>query len=107
MLDDAVGAFLDSVTERGFDQPFLALLRASGFEEVAWVHGPQEFGKDFVAKKDGEQWTFQSKAGDINQSDWRQLVGQRLGNSSSWGRIRRRRGRNRTNGTVGQVHCFL
>lgn len=76
MLADAVAAFLDSVTERGFDEPFLALLRASGFEEVAWVHGPQEFGKDFVAQKDGHQWTFQSKAGDINQSQWRELVGQ-------------------------------
>lgn len=76
MLDDAVAAFLDSVTERGFDQPFLALLRASGFEEIAWVHGQREFGKDFVAKKHGEQWVFQSKAGDINQPRWREIVGQ-------------------------------
>jgi hypothetical protein len=76
LLDDAVGAFLDAVTERGFDEPFLALLRAAGYEDVALVHGTQEFGKDFIAKQNGEQWVFQSKAGDINQGGWREIVGQ-------------------------------
>lgn len=34
MLDDAVAAFLDSVTERGLDEPLLALLRSLGYTHV-------------------------------------------------------------------------
>jgi hypothetical protein len=76
LLDDAVAAFIDGVPERAFDEPLMALLRAEGFEEIRLTHGPTEFGKDVVAKRDGKQWAFQSKAGDIKQSDWRSLVGQ-------------------------------
>ncbi len=76
MLDDAVAAFIDGVPERAFDEPLMALLRAEGFEEIRLTHGPAEFGKDVVARRDGKQWAFQSKAGDIRQSDWRGLVGQ-------------------------------
>jgi hypothetical protein len=76
LLDDAVAAFLDSVTERAFDEPLLAIARAQGFTDVHLVHGQREFGKDVIARRDGEQWAWQSKAGDINQTDWRDLTGQ-------------------------------
>jgi hypothetical protein len=76
LLDDAVAAFLDSVSERAFDEPLLALLRAQGYTHVHLVHGAREFGKDVIGRKDGEQWGLQSKAGDIGQNQWRALVGQ-------------------------------
>jgi Restriction endonuclease len=76
LLDDAVAAFLDSVSERAFDEPLLALLRADGFSEVRLTHGQSEFGKDIIAKRDGAQWAFQSKAGNIGVGEWRLLTGQ-------------------------------
>jgi hypothetical protein len=76
LLDDAVAAFLDSVPERALDEPLLALLRAQGFSDVHLTHGQEEFGKDIVARRDGEQWVFQSKAGNIGQPQWRSLLGQ-------------------------------
>jgi hypothetical protein len=45
MLADAVDAYLDSVSERAFDEPLLALLRAQGFVDIHLVHGGFEFGK--------------------------------------------------------------
>ncbi|HEY0712549.1 MAG TPA: restriction endonuclease, partial [Polyangia bacterium] len=71
MLDDAVAAFLDTVGEREFDEPLMALLRAEGYTDVRLVHGQTEFGKDVIAKKDGEQWVFQSKAGNLNLAQFR------------------------------------
>jgi len=76
MLDDALGAYLDFVSERGFDEPFLALLRSLGFERIHLVHGASEFGKDVIAQRDGKQWTFQSKAGNVTQSGFRDMRGQ-------------------------------
>lgn len=76
MLSDAVAAFLDSATEREFDQPFLAILREEGFDNPRLTHGQSEFGKDFVARKDGEQWVFQSKAGNVGYPGWRDMRGQ-------------------------------
>jgi hypothetical protein len=40
------------------------------------THGQEEFGKDIVARRDREQWVFQSKAGNIGQPQWRSLLGQ-------------------------------
>lgn len=71
MLDDAVAVFLDSVPERGFDEPFMAMLRAEGYTEVRLVHGQAEAGKDIIAQKDGEQWVFQSKAGNLTLTTFR------------------------------------
>jgi hypothetical protein len=71
LLDAAVGAFLDSVSERAFDEPLMALLRAEGYTEVRLVHGQFEAGKDVIAQRDGEQWVFQSKAGDLNHTQFR------------------------------------
>lgn len=76
MLSDAVAAFLDSVSERAFDQPLLAILRAQGFERVHLTHGAREFGKDAIGQRDGEQWAWQAKAGDIGQPQWQQIKDQ-------------------------------
>lgn len=85
MLENVVDDYLKSIRrERELDAPFLALLGASGFEDVHYTHGIAEFGKDFIAKSqspDGEreQWSFQLKAGDIKQGEWRsEIMGQML-----------------------------
>jgi hypothetical protein len=89
LLDDAVDAFLDTVGERAFDEPFMAMLRAEGFAEVRLVHGQVEFGKDVIAQRDGEQWVFQSKAGGLNLTEFRpvrdQLYDLRLSDLSAPG----------------------
>jgi len=77
LLDDAVAAFLDAVGERNFDEPLMALLRAEGYSDVRLVHGETEFGKDVIAKKDGEQWVLQSKAGNMNLTQFK-LVREQL-----------------------------
>lgn len=77
MLRDVVGTFLDTLTEREFDGPLLALLHARGFTDVHFIHGAFEFGKDVLAKKTDpatdqtRQYVIQSKAGDIGQPEWR------------------------------------
>jgi hypothetical protein len=76
LLEDPVDAFLDDVTERAFDEPLMALLRAEGFERVRLTHGRAEFGKDVIAQRDGEQWAWQAKAGDVGQGGFRQMTGQ-------------------------------
>jgi hypothetical protein len=76
LLDDAVAAWLDSVSERASYEPLLALLRARGYSDAHLAHGQREFGKDIVAKRDAAQWAFQVKAGDIGQGEWRELDGQ-------------------------------
>ncbi len=73
MLADAIGNYVNSLTEREFDAPFTALLRLHGFTDIHFLHGPFEFGKDFIAKRleDGVeyQYAFQTKAGDIGISE--------------------------------------
>lgn len=80
MLADVIGSYVDSLTEREFDAPFLALLRLDGFTDIHFLHGPFEFGKDFIAKgaEDGGvyQYAFQTKAGDIGLSAWHECRGQ-------------------------------
>jgi hypothetical protein len=80
MLADAIAGFLAEVTEREFDEPLLALLRANGFEDIHFLHGSYEFGKDVIAKADrdgvGTQFVIQSKAGDLDLSAWTSGVGQ-------------------------------
>lgn len=74
MLDDAIAAYLDSVSERAFYEPLLALLRAEGYADIHLTHGTEEFGKDAIAKRDELQWAFQVKVGNIAQADWRREV---------------------------------
>ncbi|GAA4391753.1 hypothetical protein GCM10023153_10110 [Ornithinibacter aureus] len=77
MLRDVVRIYLDTLTEREFDGPLLALLDARGFKDVHFIHGAFEFGKDVLAKRvdpeTGEvhQYLIQSKAGDIGMPEWR------------------------------------
>ncbi len=78
MLRNVLGDYLDRVTERQFDLPFILLLPTMGFYDVHFTHGHVEFGKDFIAKRreDGKeiQYSFQSKAGDIGYTDWRNHI---------------------------------
>lgn len=77
MLRAVVENFLDSLSEREFDAPLLAVLSAQGFADLHFIHGGFEFGKDVIAKRRDEhtgqlrQYSIQSKAGDLSQSDWR------------------------------------
>jgi len=77
VLEGVVAAYLESLSEREFDVPFMALLRHDGFYDVHLLHGQYEFGKDFIAKRDdaGEQhqYAFQTKAGDLTASDWTKI----------------------------------
>jgi len=76
LLEDVVASFLESLTEREFDAPFMALLRAHGFQRIHFLHGQFEFGKDFIAQRDDPptQFAFQTKAGDINLPQWSSSV---------------------------------
>jgi hypothetical protein len=80
MLADVIASYIDSLTEREFDAPFLALLRLQGFTDIHFLHGPFEFGKDFIARRTetGQQYqyAFQTKAGDIGLSEWSSCRGQ-------------------------------
>jgi hypothetical protein len=80
LLTDAIVSYVNSLGEREFDAPFMALLRLQGFADIHFVHGSFEFGKDFIAKgiEQGKQaqYLFQTKAGDINRSTWSDLRGQ-------------------------------
>jgi hypothetical protein len=77
-LADAVAAYVERLTERDFDVPFIAMLHHMGFKQVHLTHGAYEFGKDFIARRteDGvtTQWCFQSKAGNIAKKAWREEV---------------------------------
>jgi hypothetical protein len=80
MLADVIGTYVDSLTEREFDAPFIALLRLHGFTDIHFLHGSFEFGKDFIAKGIEDavrcQYVFQTKAGNIGISDWNECRGQ-------------------------------
>ncbi|WP_156425574.1 MULTISPECIES: hypothetical protein [unclassified Mycobacterium] len=79
MLRALVGNFLDSLSEREFDAPLLAILANQGFYDIHFIHGGFEFGKDVIAKKRDEstgavyQYAIQSKAGNIGQPAWREV----------------------------------
>jgi hypothetical protein len=72
-LDDVLGAYLDSVSEREFDAAFLSLLRAAGYTNLHFLHGAFEFGKDFIGRRGGRQFGFQTKAGNISLGAWRDI----------------------------------
>lgn len=80
MLRNVLEDYLKSIkNERLFDPPFLSLLPAMGYTDVRYTHGSAEFGKDFIAKgtdKEGKplQYSFQLKAGDVDQPFWRDKV---------------------------------
>lgn len=80
MLRNVLEDYLNSIKdERVFDSPFLSLLPAMGFRDVHYTHGNAEFGKDFIAKWVGDdgatvQYSFQLKAGNVDQPYWRDKV---------------------------------
>jgi len=83
MLRNVLADYISGVQEREFDLPLLALLPTLGFYDIHFTHGQVEFGKDIIAKRleDGSvyQYSFQSKAGDITQAEWRNnIMGQML-----------------------------
>jgi len=83
MLANVLGAYLDNVKEREFDLPLNTLLRSAGFYDIHYTQGSVEFGEDFIAKLDENgipiQYSFQSKAGNVSQSNWRnEIMGQTL-----------------------------
>lgn len=77
LLRNVLENYLDCLTEREFDAPFLAILHEEGFFDIHFLHGQYEFGKDFIAKMvvDGQptQYVFQTKAGDISFAAFREL----------------------------------
>jgi hypothetical protein len=87
MLSNVLGDYLDGIKEREFDVPFLLLLPAMGYYDVHFTHGSVEFGTDFIAKKVENgvavQYSFQSKAGDIGLSTWRNDVRGQLESAQS------------------------
>jgi len=70
MLKNVIENYLSSIREVDFFGPFKKLLEGLGYFDIHLLHGPTEFGKDIIAKKqDGEsksQYCFQIKVGDIN-----------------------------------------
>ncbi len=66
MLTSIIENYLTSIKEVQFFQPFINLLDVIGFRDTQLLHGPNEFGKDIIAKKDGKQFAFVIKVGDIN-----------------------------------------
>ncbi|MGE3798952.1 MAG: hypothetical protein AB7G88_14065, partial [Thermomicrobiales bacterium] len=78
MLRNVLDDWLGKISERELDVPLLLLLSAMGFYDVHLVHGPVEFGRDFIGKKRlGEellQFSFQSKKGNLSQQDLRNEV---------------------------------
>ena len=79
MLRNALEGYLKSIAaESALVAPFMALLGNMGFEDVHFVHGPFEFGKDVIAKRCATravtQYLFQLKRGDLTQSAWRNHV---------------------------------
>jgi len=69
MLKNVIENYLLSIKEVQFFVPFQGLLEGMEYYDIHLIHGPSEFGKDFIAKKDqdGEtvQYCFQIKVGDV------------------------------------------
>jgi hypothetical protein len=83
MLRNVLEDYLSRIQERDFDLPLLAVLPPMGFFDIHFTHGQTEFGKDIIAKRVESgvtiQYSFQSKAGDISQAEWRNnIMGQML-----------------------------
>mgnify|MGYP000973117433 FL=1 len=80
MLVAAFESWIDSITERGFDEAFLSLLRANGYYDVHFTHGAYENGRDVIAKltENGRtiQCAFQNKAGDVSGAGWDRIFSQ-------------------------------
>jgi restriction endonuclease len=82
MLRNVLEDYLSSVRERDFYYPLSSLLQVMGFFDIIITDGTGEFGKDFIAKRieDGVkyQYKIQAKRDDIDQEDFRKVMGQLL-----------------------------
>lgn len=80
MIADVIGSYLDNIEEREFDEPFISLLRAHKFQDIHFLHGAFEFGKDFIARREEDgvlyQYAFQTKAGNLGLAEWNKDRGQ-------------------------------
>jgi len=69
MLKNVIENYLISIKEVQFFAPFQGLLEGMGYYDIHLIHGPTEFGKDFIAKKDNDgetiQYCFQIKVGNV------------------------------------------
>jgi hypothetical protein len=78
LLKRVIERYLRASNEREYGIPFCQLLWSMGYEllESHPVHHPFEFGKDVRAIHTGKSprvWLFQTKSGDISQSDWSEM----------------------------------
>lgn len=78
MLKKVIERYLRASSEREYEIPFRQLLWSMGYEllESSTTHHPFEFGKDIRAihpDKSPRVWLFQTKRGDISQSDWNEM----------------------------------
>lgn len=80
MLEDhAVDAFLNNISkESDLYLPFMAMLRAQGYQKVHLLAGHYEYGKDVIAQKVDEngaiiQFVFPIKKGNLDQEKWGKL----------------------------------
>lgn len=79
MLTSIIENYLLSIKEIQFFRPFINLLDVIGYKDIHLLHGPNEFGKDIIAKKDGKQFAFVIKVGDVNQTKFmKEVKGQLL-----------------------------
>lgn len=82
MLRNVIEDYLASIREVQFFVPFYQLLESLGYYDIHLIHGPAEFGKDFIAKKIENdtitQYSFQLKMGDVNLPKLRDIKGQLL-----------------------------
>ncbi len=78
MLKNAIEDYLTSTSEKEFFILFPGILESEGFTDIHFLHGMTEFGRDFIAKKDGIQFSFQLKAGDLDVSSFRNVKEQLL-----------------------------
>ena len=76
MLPAAVEGYLESLSERSSTGRSRHYCGQWAFTIIHFLHGPFEFGKDFIAKRSEggriSSMPFQTKGGDVNLEVWRQ-----------------------------------
>lgn len=78
MLKNAIKCYLLNSKETEYEIPFRQLLWSLGYEllETVSIHHSFEFGKDIKAlhsNHPSKVWLFQTKGGNISQSDWMEM----------------------------------
>lgn len=79
MKAQVIEGFLGNLSrESDMYMPFVAMLQASGYTHTHCIGGVYEFGKDILARKDGQQWLFQLKRGNITSTEYAEITTQCL-----------------------------